>query len=82
MFGNTEGEVKVYYPDGTLRSSTFYLHNQNHGPFKEFHKNGRVKREGVQVRGMLHGKVKVYDENGKLTETWMYYFDNLLDVKK
>jgi uncharacterized protein len=82
MLGNTEGEVKVYYPDGTLRSSTFYLHNQNHGPFKEFHKNGRVKREGEEVRGMLHGKVKVYDENGKLTETWVYYFDNLLDVKK
>jgi uncharacterized protein len=81
-FGNTEGELKYYYADGKLKSVSNYLHNEQEGPFKEYHANGKVKAEGQGMRGMLYGQYKIYDEKGKLTETQIYYFDQLLEVHK
>ena len=81
-FDDTEGEVKYYYPDGKLKSSTIYLHNQENGPYRSFHPNGKPEREGQYVLGMAHGVFKRYDINGRLIELQIYFYDNLIDVKK
>ena len=81
-FDDTEGEVKYYYPDGKLKSSTIYLHNQENGPYRSFHPNGKPEREGQYVLGMAHGVFKRYDINGRLIETQIYFYDNLIDLKK
>jgi uncharacterized protein len=81
-YDETEGEVKYYYPDGKLRSSTTYLHNQENGPYRSYHPNGKLEREGNYVLGLAHGILKKYDVNGRLTQTQIYFYDNLIDVRK
>lgn len=81
-FGNTEGILKYYYPDGKVKAVSNFVHNQEEGSFKEYYPSGSIKAEGVASLGLFHGPYKTYDEKGKLTETQVYYFNQLLEVRK
>jgi antitoxin component YwqK of YwqJK toxin-antitoxin module len=82
QFGYSEGETKIFYSNGKLKSSTVYLDNEEDGPFKRYYPNGNVRREGEYFLGFSHGTEKLYNDKGTLTETRLYYFDQLLDVRK
>lgn len=82
FYGNTEKDLKYFYPEGTVMSQYVYLRDEPHGVFKDFYVNGKVKTEGNYYKGDLHGSYKKYDELGKLLETRVYYYGQLISVKK
>ena len=81
-YGDTEGEVKNYFADGALKSVHNYLHNELNGKFAEYSAKGKVVKEGNYVNDLLHGAVKHYTEDGKLSAVHIYYYGQLLDVRK
>ncbi len=66
--GLAQGEWKVFFEDGTLKSSEFYLNDTIHGPFKEYYDNGRLNLESEFVHGVLQGVAKRYFITGELME--------------
>lgn len=64
--GKMEGQSCLFYPDGALRSSTFYQGGCLHGPSVYFQENGDVLSQSYYVNGKLEGKVHQFYTNGQL----------------
>lgn len=83
VYGSSEGEHKMYYSNGQLQSVYNYLHNRADGPFKEYAENGKLLSEGNYYNNNYHGNILYYDAaTGKLSETYIYYYGKLLNIKK
>ena len=60
------GTFQSWYPDGSLKSTTEYLDDQNIGKSILYYKNGNVFKEKPYQDGELNGDYLVKHENGQL----------------
>jgi hypothetical protein len=65
--GRVDGYLKDYYPNGRLRSLTFYSDGLADGPGTYYHENGRRARQycADQSRGLL-GRTCAWDNDGRM----------------
>jgi antitoxin component YwqK of YwqJK toxin-antitoxin module len=70
--GILQGEVKEFFPDGTLKMEGTYENDKLHGVVNKYHPNGRLFIKERYKNGKKHGWWFGYDENGK--ETGKRYF--------
>ena len=72
--GNCEGDIKIYYSDGTIDYEGGYKNGLKHGKGKKY---GYQKTfESEYLFGLKNGKGKEYDEEGKLIFEGEYFQDN------
>lgn len=60
------GNIKLYYDDGTLKSEGFYINDKLHGPSTEYHANAKKRSLTNYRNGVPHGEQQQYYENGNL----------------
>ena len=57
---------KEYYPNGNLKSKSYYKNGDLHGAKKLYYRNGSLERVSHYKNGVYHGSVKEYYRNGEL----------------
>ena len=77
--GKLAGEVKEYFPNGTLRSEGNYVNEHYEGVVKKYHPNGKIMIIERYKNNFKHGWWIGYDENGK--EIGRRYFWNGKELK-
>ena len=70
--GAYDGNVKSYYPDGTLQEERFYQEGKKQGMQKFYHANGKLLSEQNFSDGKEEGEGKKYYDNGTLKEEFAY----------
>jgi hypothetical protein len=45
-------------------------------------KKGILTQEGYYYNGLAHGIYKTYDDTGKLKDTRIYFYGDLIEIKK
>jgi antitoxin component YwqK of YwqJK toxin-antitoxin module len=60
-----QGELTVYYSDGSVARRAHYDAGKLNGPYKSFYANGRPASEGDYLAGAKQGLWKEYDADGK-----------------
>lgn len=77
--GKLSGEVKEYFPNGTLKSEGTYVNENYDGVVKKYHPNGKIMIIERYKNNLKHGWWMGYDENGK--EIGRRYFWNGRELK-
>lgn len=67
-----EGEMKMYYPKGGLKSSTNYINNVLNGAEIFYFQNGNVKSTKFYKNGLQNGLFNQYDDKGKLLSSEIF----------
>lgn len=70
------GVVKLYYDDGTVKSSYTYVDNVRCGPFTEYTNSGVSFKTGKYLNGLLHGEFRIFCTGQDLI---CYYKNGILD---
>jgi len=63
---NPDGEIKLFYPDGTLQVSEQYKNGELQGARKIYSSKGVLTEESEYLNGILNGKKKTYSDDGQL----------------
>lgn len=58
-------KMEFYYPNGQIKSRTFFENNKKHGVAKSWHKNGALMSKIKYVKGKKDGQYFVNYKNGK-----------------
>lgn len=64
-YGQLQGSVKTFYPNGALRQHYQAQADYLHGPVLEFYANGGLKAEYAMEDDQLHGPFSSYYPNGR-----------------
>ena len=70
--GLREGEEKIWYENGNLRSKCFYHKNMPNGLRTRYYSNGQIQVEYSYMNGYLHGVAREWREDGTLSCDGMY----------
>ena len=70
--GELEGQIKNYYPSGTIKDITEYKNGLEDGYYVMYHENGKKKSEGYMVKGAAQGYWQYYNGD-EIMETKKYY---------
>ena len=62
--GTPSGELKTYYPNGTLKEHFSVVKGKKEGPYTMYHENGAVKVKAVYSADLLEGEVEGWFEDG------------------
>jgi S1-C subfamily serine protease len=82
-----EGEMKIFYQSGKIKSILSYANNILNGACVDYFENGRVKSTSFYKNGLLHDLYNQYDDKGKLisshsfvngTGTYTEFHDNFI----
>lgn len=68
------GNVKSYYPNGTIESELSYVNDIMDGNSKWYYPNGNIKKEVNYNKGAVNSWIRNYYESGLLAEE--YYTEN------
>ncbi|RYY27234.1 MAG: tetratricopeptide repeat protein [Chitinophagaceae bacterium] len=80
-YGETEGLLTTYHPNGKVRSTGNYASGNPHGVYRVFNEKGNLVEELNFYDGDYHGHVRYYDDNGKLINQAYYYYATLISDK-
>lgn len=91
--GLQQGELLVYFKDGTLTEKSSYKDGLMHGLSTIFNENGIKIKAFIYVNGQLNGSVKYYSNSGALEiegqykndkkhGIWYYYENGILKKEK
>lgn len=61
-----DGEVKIFYKDGTLTEISHYKNGNLHGNRKRFAEDGKPVEDLNYFEGKVHGPAVIYDEKGEI----------------
>jgi len=67
-----EGEFKVWYNNGQIKSKTNYLHGLRHGVHEYWYKNGQKNSVQNYLNGQENGSVTYWDTLGKIENQWTF----------
>lgn len=73
--GLIQGQRDIYYPDGSVEISEFYVDDKLHGPYQVYYSNGNIKQKANYNQGVLEGMVESYFEEGGIRER-VQFVDN------
>jgi len=73
-----DGLCTLFYPNGNIRSESYYLRDTLNGPSKEYYEYGYLYRTQNFTMGKVNGIVRYFDYGGNLKEE-MEYKDGLAD---
>lgn len=73
--GKLDGEVVVYYPDGTVAERSNYIDGKLEGVSKWFAENGKILKEIIYKNDALNGPAKYYDADGNIKSEGIYRND-------
>ena len=62
------GELRMYYPDGKIQASIFYVNGQQDGKYRIFYADGSLRFSGTYKNGKPEGVLTSYYDNGKIEE--------------
>lgn len=71
--GKLNGEVVLYFENGTVKEKGTYLNNKKHGIWERYHSNGKKMNLERFKNGVTHGWCESYDEAGKLIVKSYFY---------
>ncbi len=66
--GLAQGERRIFFEDGTLKTIERYKNDTIHGVFQEYYDNGKLNIESEFTDGVLQGISKRYFRSGELME--------------
>lgn len=81
IYGVFNGPYKEFDKDGNLELESNYKLDGLHGICKTYYPNGKVKKEENYLYGQKHGNTNHYSIDGKLTQTDVFYNDELIDFR-
>ena len=61
-----------YYPNGRVRTESYYDGDRQHVKLKEYYDTGELKAIWPYFKGTLQGDFTVYHPNGKVASQWRY----------
>ncbi len=64
--GERYGELKRFFPNGTVRFAGFYRGDEMHGPQRFYYESGQIASESWYYKGTLQGKMRHYYPTGVL----------------
>lgn len=67
-----DGEVKSFYPGGSIKATTPYIDGKRQGMEKTYYEQGGLKGENVYVKNNLNGISRQYYDNGALMKAADY----------
>jgi YD repeat-containing protein len=70
--GMKNGEVKIYFEDGTLNEIRSYKNNLMHGIWVTYNLQGKKIAEARYADGKKEGTWQIWDENGVLRTLMVY----------
>ena len=71
--GLKEGEVKEYYPNGSIKQISSYKTGLLHSKHLQYHKNGNIELSGEYNNGEKVGEWNMLYEDGKKRRFLKYY---------
>lgn len=78
----TDGIVKQYRKDGTLKAEIGVKDGQRHGLSKTYYKNKKLHQEINYINNKKHGIAKTYHKNGKIYQETLYDSGIIHGVRK
>ena len=57
--GKKDGEWKIYFKDGQLKTKGKYKDGNQHGMFEEYYRNGQLFKKGNYINGKEEGRLEV-----------------------
>lgn len=72
--GKLSGEMKIFYPDGTLTEISHFKNGLLHGESLRYTDQGKLIEKIPYNKGKIHGKVYYYHHDGVIRETGHYDF--------
>ena len=81
-YDQTEGPYKYFHSNGQVELDYNFLHDNLHGNSKVYNEKGILTLECYYYNGLAHGVCKTYDDTGKLRDTRIYYYGDLIEIKK
>ena len=70
--GKKDGLWISYYPNGQLKSETFYQNGKQEGLQREWHDNGQLMTEYFYQNGKREGADRTWYENGQLKSEYIF----------
>lgn len=80
-YGELEGPYVRYHPNGNKSLELTYRYNEIEGTRNEYYSNGTLKESGTYHLGERSGERKLYSEKGELIKTYIYYNDQMVEVR-
>ena len=62
------GELRLYYPSGTVRARISYANGARHGKYRTYFPDGELRYSAEYRDGKTEGVITVYYDNGKIRE--------------
>ncbi len=72
-----QGDVKTFYPNGTLKEWSIYIDGVRQGPTKTYYQSGTLQSQSNYVNNNLSGFNNSYYETGELKSVGKYENGNL-----
>lgn len=71
--GQKQGKWMEYFPNGNIKSITYYKNNKTDSIYKSFYSSGKIESEIYFNDGVINGTYTLYYENGVMSDLDMYY---------
>jgi len=81
-YNQSQGSYKYFHSNGQVEHDYNFLHDNLHGRAIVYNEKGTPTLEGYYYNGSPHGIFKTYDDTGKLKDTRIYYYGDLIEIKK
>lgn|GEM_PF-6865974 len=67
-----EGEIRIYYPSGSIRWKTQFLNSCFHGENRNYSEEGQLLIQARYENGVLNGESVEYDREGKVVRSQVF----------